>query len=552
VTNPSNNDRGFTIVEVMVAMLILVVGLFAMLAMLDRANAVTTSGKAREQGVALQRELVEAARGLPYSQLTQTSIVGLVRGTTGFSSSAINTGQGWQIERRGITYTMAIGVCSVDDSSDGTGVHDGASFCANGAGKTSAQSCSAALGRTGDIAGSGSASGATVGDCGIDLDRDGAVDNLTEGEISGCGSSCGGSGSDTNPNDYKRIVTLVRWKAGEGSRFALQSTTLPYPGFSGAPRITSLTPQGGLVVTNSTTTTVTFQAATNRQAQSVGWTVGGTPQSPPATDLGGGTSWEFTWKLFGPPAAAGPSEPASGVTPPAPSAGEVLDGPYEVAARAYDTYGSAGAPYAVTVTINRRQPYAPRVFQAVRVGNTVETDWAANNERDIVGYQVYRKGPSGTIELVRTLQSTTDWRDTSLPASGDYEYFARAVDRDSTDSLRLGDASAWITQIPMDNEPPAAPSNVQAVRQSPGGPVSVTWDASSGDPDGAPGAPNAGVAFYRVFRDGTAIADRIGKTATGADLSFVDPTADALTHSYYVRAVDSDAAESTTAGGASA
>lgn len=552
MTNASNNDRGFTIVEVMVAMLILVVGLFSMLAMLDRANAVTTSSKAREQGVALQRELVEAARGLTYAQLSQTSIVGLLRATNGFASSAIKSGEGWQIERRGITYTMAVGVCSVDDPSDGTGTHDGASFCATGAGKTSAPSCSSALGRTGDIAGSGTASGATVGDCGIDLSRDGVVDNLTEDEVSGCGSSCGGSGTDTNPNDYKRIVTLVRWKAGEGSRFALQSTTIPYPGFSGAPRVTSLTSSTGLVVTDISTTTMTFQATTNREAQSVGWTVNGTPQGPPATDLGGGTLWGFTWKLFGPPAATGPSEPASGVTPPAPSAGEVLDGPYDIGARGYDDYGSAGAPYLVTVTLNRRAPYAPKVFQAARVGDTVDTDWASNGERDLEGYQVYRKGSGGSVELVCTLQRATACRDTSLPATGDYEYFVRAVDRDPTGSLRPGDASAWITPIPMGNEPPEPPSNVQAVRDGTGAAVTVTWEASSGDPDAPPGAQNNGVAFYRIFRDGTAIADRLDETASGSELSFVDSTAGTELHSYYVRAVDADAAESTTAGGASA
>jgi prepilin-type N-terminal cleavage/methylation domain-containing protein len=545
VTRPSNNDRGFTIVEVMVAMLILVVGLFAMLAMLDRANAVTTSSKAREQGVALQRELVEAARGLPYAQLTQTSVVARLRGTTGFTSSAIESGEGWQIERRGITYTMAVGVCSVDDPSDGTGTHDGASFCANGTGKTSAQACSTALGRSGDIAGSGSASGATVGDCGIDLNRDGTVDKLTEEEVSGCGSSCGGSGSDTNPNDYKRVVTLVRWKAGEGSRFALQSTTIPYPGFSGAPRVTNVTPKvGGLTFTDSLGETMDFQATTDRPATSVGWMVNGTPQSPPATDVGGATKWDFTWKLFGPPAPAGPMEPASGVTPPGPGAGEVLDGPYDIGARAYGAYGAAGASYLVTVTMNRRAPYAPKIFQAVRVGDTVETDWGANGERDIEGYVVYRKLAGGTAEVVCSLQRTTACADTSLPKTGDYEYFARAVDRDPTNTLRPGDASAWITPIPMDNEAPAPPSNVQAVRDAAG--VTVTWDASSGDPE------DGGVAFYRIFRDGTAIADRIGKTAGGSDLSFVDTTTDALTHSYYVRAVDSDAAESTTAGGASA
>jgi type II secretory pathway pseudopilin PulG len=539
-----HTERGFTIVEVMVAMLILLGGLVGVMFMLERAQVATASNKAREQGVALQRELVEAARGLPYAQLTQGSIVSMLRGTNGFGSSVIRGGEGWQIERRGITYTMAAGVCSVDDPSDGTGKHDGASFCATGAGKTSAQACMTALGSTGDIAGAAGASGATIGDCGIDRDRNGAVDNLTEDEVSGCTGSCGGSGPDNSPDDYKRIVTLVRWKVGEGTRFAVQSTTIPYPGFSGAPRITELVPQENEVVTRSNADPMVFRAKTDRAAQSVGWMVNGTPQRTPATNIGGGTSWEFKWELLGPPAAAGPAEPASGVTPPAPSAGEVLDGPYEVAARAYDAYGSAGAPFGVTVVINRRQPYAPKFFEAVRVGATVQTAWATNRERDLEGYEVYRKRAGGSIELVCTLSRSTACTDLSLPATDDYEYFGRAFDRNPSGGLRAGDASAWITEIPMANATPASPTNVAAVRS--GGQVTITWQASPGDPeDGA-------VSYYRIFRDGKAIDDRIGITTTGSTLTFVDTDPGTELHTYYVSAGDSKNGESDAAGGVSA
>jgi len=66
-------ESGFTIVEVMVAMVILVVGLLGVATMLAKAAESTASSKAREQGVALQRELVEGARGIAYGEKIEYS-----------------------------------------------------------------------------------------------------------------------------------------------------------------------------------------------------------------------------------------------------------------------------------------------------------------------------------------------------------------------------------------------------------------------------------------------------------------------------------------------
>ena len=174
------NEHGFTIVEVMVAMVVLLVGLAGTITLLDQANASTTTDKAREGGVALARELVEATRSQSYDQLTQGNIVPVIRTRNGFTGSAVN-GNGWQISRRGITYTMAVGVCSVDDSNDGLGVRD-STFCASD-GTTTSDQCATALGTSGSISGVGTAAGTVVGDCGIDLDKDGQVDGLTLGDV---------------------------------------------------------------------------------------------------------------------------------------------------------------------------------------------------------------------------------------------------------------------------------------------------------------------------------------------------------------------------------
>src|SRR4051794_41921436 len=69
------SESGFTLVEVTVAAFVMVVGLLGTLAMLDNANLTTASTKAREQGIALQRELVEAARSTPYDDLVPGGVV---------------------------------------------------------------------------------------------------------------------------------------------------------------------------------------------------------------------------------------------------------------------------------------------------------------------------------------------------------------------------------------------------------------------------------------------------------------------------------------------
>src|SRR4051794_11293007 len=209
-------EHGFTIVEVMVAAAVLLIGMMGVLGVLVKSDSVSWSNRAREQGVALQRELVEAARGVPYDQLVQTSIVSKLQAQSGLGDSTLGSG-GWTVRRRGITYTIAVGTCSVDDPSDGNGPHESAGYCRSGTGATSATQCRSYLGTTGSIQGSGTAPSGSVavGDCGIDLDLDGAVDGLVD-ETGGACTNC--TGADSNPNDYKRIIVDVRWNRGLGDR----------------------------------------------------------------------------------------------------------------------------------------------------------------------------------------------------------------------------------------------------------------------------------------------------------------------------------------------
>src|SRR5689334_1775035 len=116
-------EDGFTIIEVMVAAMVLLVGLMGVLGIVTKSEAVSASNRAREQGIALQREIIEAARSISYDQLSQGSIVSRIRATTGLTDSTM-TPAGWTYQRRNVNYAVAVGVCSVDDPSDGTGPHE--------------------------------------------------------------------------------------------------------------------------------------------------------------------------------------------------------------------------------------------------------------------------------------------------------------------------------------------------------------------------------------------------------------------------------------------
>jgi len=526
--NPISDERGFTIVEVMVAAALLLTGLVGTMSMLNSANAATTSTKAREQGVSLQRELTEAARSLSYAELTPESIVGRIQAMDGLGDDNGSAAE-YQIRRRGITYSVTLGTCSVDDDADGTGPHDPSRFCTTGTGQATAATCRTLLGNNGSVAGTGASSTAAA-DCGIDSNLDGTVDGLVSG--GSCSAACG-TGTDTNPDDYKRIVSLVRWKGGGGSRYALQDATLPNPGASAAPGVATIGPSP-MPVVHEGTTTLSIAVTTTRPAATVGISINGSPIGA-ATMGASATSWSYSWELgtMAPPAATDPAN------------GEVLDGTYVVSARALDTYGSAGATRAVTVTVNRRVPFPVKRFRGgLRGGSTgdVDFEWTLNRERDIIGYRVFRDVPGTTADIeVCALAIRTACRLENPPA-GNADYYALAYDRDDTGGERKGVQSSSNFPVTATNTVPFPITTLQAVPAS-GGNTKLMWAASPGDPD-----TGDSVEYYRIYRDGVAYANRYDRTATGSILEYLDTDANGTPHDYSVAAVDQRLGESTLLG----
>src|SRR5919199_5295351 len=149
-----HGERGFTLIEVMVTMLILVIGIGAAIAMIDGASARTLANKEREAGNALTREVIEGARSVPYRKLTPTTTVSTLQVLPDLADSTPSTPE-WTVERRNQTYTITVSVCSIDDTQDGLGDTSGGNFC--------------------------------------------AANNAT---------------ADSNPDDYKRLTVTVEWTRG--------------------------------------------------------------------------------------------------------------------------------------------------------------------------------------------------------------------------------------------------------------------------------------------------------------------------------------------------
>jgi prepilin-type N-terminal cleavage/methylation domain-containing protein len=94
-------EHGYTLVELMVAALVLVIGMAGAFAMLNGANRTTVTNNARMGATNLARELAEDARSVDYDKLNPTDMVGALQAKAGFSGAA----SPWKIQRRGIEYT---------------------------------------------------------------------------------------------------------------------------------------------------------------------------------------------------------------------------------------------------------------------------------------------------------------------------------------------------------------------------------------------------------------------------------------------------------------
>jgi prepilin-type N-terminal cleavage/methylation domain-containing protein len=234
-------DRGFTLIEVTVAATLLVVGVLGTLTLLDGANRATSRTKTREAGINLAREAIEAVRAVPYPDLLPSTIDGELKAQPGLSDSS--AAAGWQVVRRGRTFTLIPSVCSVDDgtvTADGYGDHTGGTFCS---------------------------------------------DSTTTGT------------TDSNPDDYKRVKIDVTWKDKGVTRTARQEAVINNPGSAFAPAVKTLTSTPVTPITSSATASVGFSATTSSKAQRFTWGIDNVEQGTGSATSSAGTGWTFNWNI---------------------------------------------------------------------------------------------------------------------------------------------------------------------------------------------------------------------------------------------------------------
>jgi prepilin-type N-terminal cleavage/methylation domain-containing protein len=483
-----SDDRGFTLVEVLVAILILLVGVLGVVAMVDGANAVTSKTKAREGGTNIARSVIEVSRSIRYRDLTADELLLALSGRPGLADTS--TAPGYTISQRGIDYRMTLTVCSLDDPKDGLGdLPAGVVFCAD-------------------------------------------TDRLS-----------GGSPSDLNPDDYKRVRVTLDWRTRGSDASVTQTSSIINPVGGLGPSV------AGLAMTYPTSTTsdqvrietdvdyATFAASTSIPAAGVTWSVSGDAQG--RAD-GGPQNWTFRWDLDKPN-------------------GDIAyhDCTYVIQADGFDEQGRAGAPRALTVILNRRAPLAVGDFDGGRNGKgQVDLQWTASPECDVEGYRVYR---SSTDDFATATQVTCADQDRQTyttkttciddpPAADQLYYWVRAVDTLADASLREGDLSRLVVE--GTNLVPQAPTNLRSCVGGgfepclgpdgdpvPPGVIVIGWDQPT-DPDGT-------VAFYRVYRDGTDYSNRHGTFYwTGGNIAWSEHAPDDQAHTYYITAVDNDFGES--------
>src|SRR6185312_12035010 len=250
-----SEQAGFTIVEVLVAAAVLVVGLGGTFEMLITADHAISSTRLRQQETSLAREVLEDSRGLAFTQLTSSTIASglqsvVPQATLSSSNLVVTRAVSNDVPTR---FTISFSVCDLDDPSDGYGNHDsaptsGGAWCP-------------------DVASNGT--------------------------------------QDSNPDDYKRVSVTVT--PTTRSTPVIQQTILIYSRPVNGPAVTCLSTSAtcpGPNVTITSGSSLTFNVTTTAVAARIQWLVNG--NVPPSAQIPSAatdpyapstTSSSFTWNF---------------------------------------------------------------------------------------------------------------------------------------------------------------------------------------------------------------------------------------------------------------
>ena len=407
--------------EMMVAMLVLLVGVLGTLKLVDTAQALGQTSRSREAATNLGREIVETARSIDYDLLLTATAAAKLQTVKGLDDDSPSAG--WQIERRGVSFTVVVTACIYDDPKD-------LSF---GGASTSTGYCS-------NSAGSG----------------------------------------DSNGDDYRKIVVTVAW----GSREVKLTANVVNPAGGFGPRITAWPPAISFpsvdtdsIIPVTSGDTVSMTVATTF-ARSLNWDAGDTKHSGQLTSPDGALSWPVVWQL-GTPVAPAEYTCATNVD-------WVADAPaYQMTVQPFDSSGTPGDLRTQIVSVDRSTPYELCGFEGGRNpqhDDVVDLQWRASFEGDVVAYTVSRKKQGDETEdpIICASVRVTECTDPS-PPDGAAEYVVRPEEHALTGGESGPGSSLTIPAADTANSPPTAPGSVQVVA---GAQPTITWEPSS-DTDGS-------------------------------------------------------------------
>jgi type II secretory pathway pseudopilin PulG len=416
-------EEGFTMIEALMAAVILIVGLIGLLGLLEATVKASAATRAREGATNLAREILEDARTIPYAQIIPTSIENQLQAMGGLADGS--SASGWQIERRGFSYTVAVKECAIDNPKDGLAKTHGSTFC---------------------------------------------KEPQEEWKV--------GDKEDTEPEDLKRITVEVSWTLQKRTSTVTQISTLTAAGQAFGLTATKLELTSPVVSTPTTpvisavaTKTLTFSVSFPEGTSAIIWSLEGAKQEQ-LTPASKATSLTFSWTI---------NEPAQKTY--------VEDGTYQVSAQTVNSTGVIGPPISIPVRLIRGTPAAPSkivggfntVYKGGAATEVAELQWKANSERNVIGYRVY--GPSKELvcpENTNTLSTTTSCIDFGVPAGKPSErsYTIVALYRNAAEEVAES-AAGPVTITRASSTAPNAPTNLLLTKNSDGS-VTLKWTAPSG------------------------------------------------------------------------
>jgi Tfp pilus assembly protein PilV len=479
-------QAGFTLIETLIAAVILVAGVAAFFNALNLSVHAEQSARTREGATNLAREILEDARTIPYEQIVPSNIVSELQAMPGLANAG---SKGWTIKRRGFTYTVSVSECAVDDPKDNYGVHD-STYCAE------------------------------------------SLEHAAS------------SPADSQPADLKRVAVDITWAAMGRSPKVHQVETLTAAGQSvglNATELRLVKPAVGKttepVITKSTVTELEFAVTAPATTYAMDWSLEGVRQSPqPVKKAGSSTEWVFTWKIPYPEVSDGTySVTAQAID----STG--IDGP-PVSISVTLLRGAPAAPKGFVAGFNT-------IYESGSPNTVIELEWLASPERNVIGYRVhYITGLGGKTLICPTSESTLSTAltciDKAPPKFGspnlEYEVTALYHEHEAAPSEevigeKIGEGAAAKYKV-ASGEPvqPSAPASLSATKNEDAS-VTLKWPKVSG------------VSFYRVYRETTNYTSRYAVVtqpgSSEANVTYTDTSA-STTHKYWVTAVSTTLTES--------